>query len=368
MARSGKEKAIAPASIDVDELVRLRDSEWKCSLLRLEPHLILESFCHSPLYPTGFRTLEFRYALLHVGYHDPHAADFCTVVVVVVVVVVVCVTSMTVLRNSADEASRAIISLFNHFIASGSDQQQQSHALFQRGPTEEPEGPKRRARRPKRDPAMPKRPMTAYLLFCHQGRDTVKADLGPDATHKDVLAELTKRWSDTPDDQKKAWQDLYQKNREVYAKDMALYKAAKELASGESSAVGFTAVNTELENPQESDAESDKVVDENGESEAEVGVEDEEEEEEEEEVRSPTPPPRKKTTPRGKKATATNGNLRGTLNSVAVAPPASAIVDGKANEPAKRKRASRKKVIEEEPIDEVAPRKKATRKRRKSSD
>ncbi|PWW71529.1 HMG-box, partial [Tuber magnatum] len=238
MARSGKEKAIAPAPMDMDELLRKRDAF---------------------------------------------------------------VTAMTLLRNAADEASRAGLVFFDLCIAPGTEQQQQqSHVFFQRGTTEEPQVPKKRAKRAKRDPAMPKRPMTAYLLFCHQGRDTVKADLGPDASHKEVLAELTKRWSDTPEDQKKAWQDLYQKNREVYTRDMALYKATKASESGEPSATGFTAVNTELDNPQESDAESDKAADEHGESEAEAEeddaeeaeeAEEEEEEEEEEEIRSPTPPP-----------------------------------------------------------------------------
>jgi len=108
---------------------------------------------------------------------------------------------MTLLRNAADEASRAGLAFFDLFIGSGTEQQ--SHLFFQRGLTEEPVGPKKRAKRPKRDPNMPKRPMTAYLLFCHQGRETVKADLGPNVTHKEVIAELTKRWLDTPEDQKK---------------------------------------------------------------------------------------------------------------------------------------------------------------------
>lgn len=114
---------------------------------------------------------------------------------------------MTLLRNAADEASRAGLAFFDLFLGPGTEQQ--SHIFFQRGPTEELEGPKKRAKRAKRDPAMPKRPMTAYLLFCHQGRETVKSDLGPNATHKDVIAELTRRWSDTPDDQKKVCEITY---------------------------------------------------------------------------------------------------------------------------------------------------------------
>ncbi|CAZ81310.1 unnamed protein product [Tuber melanosporum] len=310
MARPGKEKAIAPAVIDIDELRRKRDAF---------------------------------------------------------------VTAMTLLRNAADEASRTGLAFFDIFIGSGTEQP--SQIALQRSTTEEPEGPKKRAKRAKRDPAMPKRPMTAYLLFCHQGRDTVKADLGPNATHKDILAELTKRWSETPEDQKKAWQDLYQKNREVYAKDMALYKATKAPQAGESSAT-FTPVNAELEDVQESEAESDRA-----ELTAEDVEEDEEEEEEleeepEEDVRSPTPPPRKRGTPRSKKAAATNGNLKKALNSIAVSgtstAAAPAVVGAKAKaEPTKRKRAGRKKVVEveeEEASDEVTPKKKAPRKRRKSSD
>lgn len=116
---------------------------------------------------------------------------------------------MTLLRNAAEEASRSGLAFFDLFINFGNEQQQHSHLFFRRGPTEEPEGPKKRAKRAKRDPAMPKRPMTAYLLFCHEGRETVKNDLGPNATHKDVIAELTRRWSDTPDEQKKVCQTTY---------------------------------------------------------------------------------------------------------------------------------------------------------------
>jgi hypothetical protein len=105
------------------------------------------------------------------------------------------------LRNAAEEAARTGLAWFDHVI--GSPDEHARSLILMRGMTEEPEGPKKRARRPKRDPDMPKKPMTAYLLFCNEGRDKVKNDLGPDVPNSEVVAELTRRWTATPADEKK---------------------------------------------------------------------------------------------------------------------------------------------------------------------
>lgn len=116
---------------------------------------------------------------------------------------------MTVLRNAAEEASRASLTYFDHVIgvAVNGDHThtyQRGMSMPVRALTEEPEPGKRtRRKREKRDPDLPKRPMTAYLLFCNQGRETVKKELPENATHKDIIAELTQRWAKVPDEEKK---------------------------------------------------------------------------------------------------------------------------------------------------------------------
>ena len=124
---------------------------------------------------------------------------------------------MTMLRNAAEEASRAGLAYFDHVMGTTTVapppplhgdplpyvRGMSMPPLPFRAVTEEPEGPKRKRKREKRDPDMPKRPMTAYLLFCQEGRETVKKDLGENATHKDVLAELTRRWKEMPEGEKK---------------------------------------------------------------------------------------------------------------------------------------------------------------------
>ncbi|KAG0135532.1 hypothetical protein HOY82DRAFT_479817 [Tuber indicum] len=277
------------------------------------------------------------------------------------------VASMAVLRYTTEEVSRTGLALFNNLIGSREEQQQQPQALLQPGTAKEPKGPKERAKRKKRDPEMPKRPMGAYFLFCSQRRDAIKADLGPNATRNDIKVELAKRWSDIPKDQKETWEDIAAKNRQVYEKDMATYKATKSLQTAESS-IGFTTVDSELDNFQEPEAESDM---------AESTAGSEQDEEVEEDVGSPTPHTshkRAKTQP--KKAVAPNYNPKKALNSIAISGTSTAATPAVVNlragaEPTMRKRARRKRVVEaqeEEASDEATPKNKATHKRRKNSD
>jgi hypothetical protein len=144
------------------------------------------------------------------------------------------VTSMTMLRNAADEASRAGLAYFDlvaHGVpvivngASGDLSRALSHPP-NRGHTGEPEsvGRKRKSlgdgadaagdatgdvkRRRKRtvkpkDPNAPKKPATPYFLFCTEGRATVKSDMGENADFREVQAELKKRWDELPIEEKK---------------------------------------------------------------------------------------------------------------------------------------------------------------------
>jgi hypothetical protein len=119
---------------------------------------------------------------------------------------------MTMLRNAADEASRAGLAYFDlvaHgvpvivngdgrgmslppgrlYIEDGSGRKRKAQ-------DDEDGGVKRRRKRtvkPK-DPNAPKKPATPYFLFCTEGRNTVKNDMGANATFRDVQAELKTRW------------------------------------------------------------------------------------------------------------------------------------------------------------------------------
>lgn len=128
---------------------------------------------------------------------------------------------MNMLRDAAEEASRASLTYFDHAIgvaANGDHTHTYQHGISMpaRAMTEDPETGKRtRRKREKRDPDLPKRPMTAYLLFCNHGRETVKRELPETASHKDIIAELTQRWSKVPDEEKKVYKHVLPQHTSV---------------------------------------------------------------------------------------------------------------------------------------------------------
>lgn len=127
---------------------------------------------------------------------------------------------MAMLRNAADDASRTALAYFD-VVTSGAvasipngvanpnmtallDQfaRAASIAPGARAHTEDDadhrdDGKKSRKKRnvkPK-DPNAPKKPATPFLLFCQTGRETVKGDLGPNASYQEVQEELKRRWN-----------------------------------------------------------------------------------------------------------------------------------------------------------------------------
>ncbi|KAB2576160.1 hypothetical protein DBV05_g5239 [Lasiodiplodia theobromae] len=106
------------------------------------------------------------------------------------------------------------------------------------------EEPVKKGRKPKKekkekDPNEPKRPLTMYFLYSAQARPIVKEDLGPNVSPGAVEEEIKKRWRELGEDEKKAWQEVYTKNRDEYLVKIAEYKAAKsEAEAGKSPAVG----------------------------------------------------------------------------------------------------------------------------------
>lgn len=111
---------------------------------------------------------------------------------------------MALLRNAADEASRASLAYFD-IVALGAATTADLTALraFSVAPGHEEDGVKKRKKRnvkPK-DPDAPKKPSTPYFLFCSAGRETVKKDLGGTPSFKEVQDELKNRWEATQDKQ-----------------------------------------------------------------------------------------------------------------------------------------------------------------------
>ncbi|KAI5785905.1 hypothetical protein EDC01DRAFT_193975 [Geopyxis carbonaria] len=274
---------------------------------------------------------------------------------------------MAMLRNAAEEASRAGLAYFDVIagaplgghLPNGVDhahglgnamvpQQPHPHVsmAMARAMTEEPEAAGDLKRKRKRnikpkDPNAPKKPATPYFLFCSAGRETVKRDLGATSTFQDVQNELKARWEANPD--KQSWSDLYQKLLADWKSDKANYDVKKAAALADdpnavpqplSPAVasapavpasysgGFTAVNHPAPTvPVVSDDDEDEEMADEHEAEAEAAVpapapaapepeaeaaEPEETPEDASSDSSLTPPPEKpKATPKTRKPRAT---------------------------------------------------------------
>ena len=121
---------------------------------------------------------------------------------------------MAMLRNAADEASRAGLAYFDlvaHGVSIGSNGD--AYANFARAMsappgramTEEPEDGKRKRKRTVKikDPNAPKKPATPFFLFCSEGRPTVKSDMGEGVAFSEIQAELKRRWEELSLDEKK---------------------------------------------------------------------------------------------------------------------------------------------------------------------
>jgi hypothetical protein len=124
---------------------------------------------------------------------------------------------MAMLRNAADEASRAGLAYFDivtHGVSAGGINGDNFASFVRamsappgRAQTEEPEAGGDNKRKRKRnvkpkDPNAPKKPATPFFLFCSEGRATVKSDMGHGVEFKDVQQELRRRWEVLPQEEK----------------------------------------------------------------------------------------------------------------------------------------------------------------------
>lgn len=79
----------------------------------------------------------------------------------------------------------------------------------------------------KKDPNAPKKALSAYMFFCADRREKIKAD-NPDFKVTEITSELGKQWGTLSEADKKAFYDKAEKDKERYKKDMANYKPKKE--------------------------------------------------------------------------------------------------------------------------------------------
>lgn len=78
----------------------------------------------------------------------------------------------------------------------------------------------------KKDPNAPKRPLSSYMVFCQEQRDTVKRE-NENMGAKDILKELGARWGLLSDEEKQPYKAKFEKNKKIYASQKEKYDAEK---------------------------------------------------------------------------------------------------------------------------------------------
>ena len=81
-------------------------------------------------------------------------------------------------------------------------------------------------KRKKKDPNAPKRPLSAFFLFCHDERPSVKA-IHPNHSVGEVAKELGERWNKVTPDVKSKYEAKAQVEKARYEKEVAVYKNKK---------------------------------------------------------------------------------------------------------------------------------------------
>ncbi|KAF9149122.1 Non-histone chromosomal protein 6 [Linnemannia schmuckeri] len=88
----------------------------------------------------------------------------------------------------------------------------------------------KKKKRAKKDPNAPKNPLSAYLLFCNDHRDSVKAK-NPDASFGAIGRLLGDMWRGYTDAQKAPYNAKHEKAKAKYAQEKAAYDAKKSNGS-----------------------------------------------------------------------------------------------------------------------------------------
>lgn len=87
-----------------------------------------------------------------------------------------------------------------------------------------PVGEKRGKKRKQiKDPNAPKRSLSAFFWFCNDERGKVKA-VNPEMTVGEIAKELGRRWSDITPEMKNKYEQMAEKDKARYERDMTAYK------------------------------------------------------------------------------------------------------------------------------------------------
>jgi len=81
-------------------------------------------------------------------------------------------------------------------------------------------------KRKKKDPNAPKRPLSAFFLFCHDERPSVKV-LYPTYSVGEIAKELGDRWNKVQPEMKTKYEQKAVVDKQRYEKDMTQYKNKK---------------------------------------------------------------------------------------------------------------------------------------------
>ena len=99
-------------------------------------------------------------------------------------------------------------------------------------PSEVPseESKEKKGKSPKKDPNAPKGAKNAYIIFCAENRDQVKAD-NPAMNAKEIISELARLWKEADEDVKAEYQEKSTKDKKRYQEEMNEYSSDEEAGS-----------------------------------------------------------------------------------------------------------------------------------------
>lgn len=80
----------------------------------------------------------------------------------------------------------------------------------------------------KKDPNAPKKAKSAYIYFCTEKRNDIKATMPEGTAQKDLLAEVGRQWKELAEEGKARYNTLAEEDKERYAKEMEKYNAEKK--------------------------------------------------------------------------------------------------------------------------------------------
>lgn len=81
----------------------------------------------------------------------------------------------------------------------------------------------KRNRRSRKDPRAPKRSKSAYIFFAIEIRESVKAEIGPDARVGDIAKLTSRRWKSLTDQQRLHYENVAKADRDRYQEEKAAY-------------------------------------------------------------------------------------------------------------------------------------------------